>query len=1057
MLAHCAGPRCRKGARVRDVVVGFPGGCQGRMMSFDDQLRACRERAAAVCAGLPAPYPAFTLFFSVSDGQRRAHVVHASGADFAQAWAEGAGRIGQWVGRQRIASPWLRVDWVEGASAMGWTQFKAYLSGVKRNYFRFGLAFDAGFATAFTEQELNANAMLYGGAAVAEATVNVHNFGIYAQTRFGRGPDLDPPPAQPVYLLSMSGVFCQGDGVVHRLAGTGLDAGRRQMPALTHQAVLEIVRDGASFLGRQVQDDGCFVYGYFPCFDRRIPTYNTLRHASSTYAMAEAWELTRDPALKAAIERSLDHLATELIRGYTLPDGREAAYLVDVGDEIKLGGNAVCLLAFVKYCEVMATGRWLPLLEKLAVGIAAMQDPATGRFDHVLHAGDLSVKQASRIIYYDGEAAFGLMRLYGLTRDARWLEVVERAFDHFIARQHWQAHDHWLSYCVNELTRWRPLEKYFRFGIQNVAGYLDFVLDRKTTFPTLLELMLAAQQMLQRLEGMPALRHLLDELDVEKFYRALDYRAHYLLNGVFWPEMAMYFRRPSSIVGSFFIRHHSFRVRIDDVEHYLSGFVAYHRYLLERPPVHAAATAAAAPRPEDTAWTADELARATGGDWVVVPEDGWRASGVAQRSFLRKGRVVFDQQRRQPAPARVSAAMALNGALQPAAAVLCTDPEPHRGLGAPVLRVPNVRQAVLDLGVLARARFAGRAVGVMGPAKDTVTAMLAHTLGAWGEVGLPEGNVSLPPGIAWNMTCMPRQAAYWVFEMAAARMPAAAELVRPSLIIATGVSTALLRQRGTVELAARKAGQAFLGMAAGDGVVLHRDSRDFPVLAEAARARALALVSYGEHPEADLRLLSFSHGVAEATAFGAPLTLRLDAPGAQMGLCALAVLAALSALKLPLAAGSEALSRFEPPSERGALHTVPIGDGSFRLIDETHDANPASMRAALELLSHAPCKPAQRVAILGDMQQLGPDAQRHHLELEPSLLASQPDRVLLCGPLMEALHARIRTQVDARWFADVAALSAVLGGLLRPGDWVLAKSSAGVGLSRLARALRTLP
>src|SRR5690606_13165506 len=133
-------------------------------------------------------------------------------------------------------------------------------------------------------------------------------------------------------------------------------------------------------------------------------------------------------------------------------------------------------------------------------------------------------------------------------------------------------------------------------------------------------------------------------------------------------------------------------------------------------------------------------------------------------SFLRKGRVVFDQQRRQPA--RVSAAMALNGALQPAAAVLCTDPEPHRGLGVPVLRVPNVRQAVLDLGVLARARFAGRAIGVMGPAKDTVTAMLAHALGAWGEVGLPEGNVSLPPGIAWNMTCMPRQAAYWLFEMA---------------------------------------------------------------------------------------------------------------------------------------------------------------------------------------------------------------------------------------------------------------------------------------------------
>jgi len=1023
------------------------------MMTFGDQLRACHDRLVPVCAALPAPYPAFTLFFSVSDGERRAHVVHASGATFEDAWRDGAQAAAQWVGSRGVASPWLRVDWVEGVSAIGWAQLKTQLRSVKRNYFRLGLAFDPGFEIAFTEQELNANAMLYGGAGIEHAIVNQRNFDVYARTRFERELALDTLPAEhTVFLLSISGFFCQNDGVVHRLGGPGLDAGRRQLPALTPKPVLDLVHSGASFLARQVGDDGRFVYGYFPCFDRRIPTYNTLRHASSVYAMVEAWELTRDAALKAAIDRALAHLTQELIRPYTLPDGREVAFLVDTGDEIKLGGNAVCLLALVKYCEAMETGRWRPLLEKLALGIEWLQDPATGRFNHVLNAADLSLKQASRVIYYDGEAAFGLMRLYGLTRDPRWLAIVEKAFDHFIASQHWQAHDHWLSYCVNELTRWRPLEKYFRFGIRNVAGYLDFVLDRKTTFPTLLELMLAAQQMLQRLEAMPAMRHLLSELDVEKFYRALDHRAHYLLNGFFWPEMAMYFRKPSTIVGAFFIRHHSFRVRIDDVEHYLSGLVAYHRHLLERrvaPPA-----LPAAPKDAEAPWAAREMASLTGGEWVVAPEAGWRATGITQRAFLRKGRVLAANPSRQP---RTPAA-ALNGALQPPAAVLCSDPEPHLDKGVPVLKVANVRQAILELGTHARESFGGKVFGVMGGRpKATVSAMLARALGCWGEVGRPEGNINLPPGIAWNMTCMPRHAPYWVLEMAAGCMPAPAFLVRPDLVIVTDVSTSLLRHKGTAEAAARKESSVFLGMAPGGIAVIQRDMREFRLFADAAAAQKLQIVTYGEHEDADARLLAFDQGELQASVLGEPVRFRIDAPGRHIGMSALGVLAALAVWRMPLAAAAESLARFEPIGERAVLYTVPIGDGSFRLIDETHDANPTSMRAALELLSEAPCEPARRVAILGDMQELGPDAERHHLALETELLAAQPDRVLLCGPMMKSLHARVQAKAHAHWFADVADLSTALGGFLKPGDWVLAKSSAGVGLSRLARVLKALP
>ena len=1028
-------------------------------MSFSDQLHACHERLVSVCAALPAPYPAFTLFFSVSDGSQRAHVVHARADDFETAWREGADLVERWVRERGIVSPWLRIDWVEGASPMDWTQFKTQLTAVKRNYFRLGLAFDQDFGFAFTEQELNANAMLCGDSTIAHSVVNVRNFDVYAQARFERTLPLEESSERTVYLLATVGVFCQPDGVVHKLVGTGLDAGRRQLPALNPQAVLELVRSGSSYLARQMQSDGLFVYGYFPCFDRRIPTYDAMRHAGTVHAMLEAWELTRDDTLRAAIDRAIDHLTDALIRDYTLPDGREVAYLVDTGGEIRLGGNAACVRMFVRYCELMETRHWLPLLEKLALGIVALQDPASGRFDHVLHAADLSLKQASRVIFYDGEAAFGLMRLYGLTRDPRWLAAVEKAFDHFIASQHWQSHDHWLSGCVNELTQWSPQERYFRFGLQNVAGYLDFVLDRKTTFPTLLSLMLAAQQMLQRLESMPAMRHLLDELDTEKFYRALDYRAHYLLNGFFWPEMAMYFRRPSTVVGAFFVRHHSFRVRIDDVEQYVTGFAAYHRYLLDRrsQPGGAGPGGGGGVRDDGAVWTASEMARVTGGEWVVKPEDGWRATGVTQRTFMRKGRVVFEHQAR---PSKTPlAAVTLKGVLQPAAAVLCTDPKPHLDKRVPVLKVANVLQAVLELGDHARTEFTGRVCGVLGSGagSSTVAAMLAGALTVWGEVAQPEGNISLPSGIAWNLTCMPRHAAYWVLEMGTSHMPASAQLMRPSLIVVTGLSAASQKHRGPSEAAARLDCRMFQAMAAGDRVVLNRDMPEFATFAEAAMAHQLQIVTYGEHKDADVRLLAFDHGEVQAEVAGEPFQLRLNAPGRHMGASAVAALAALQALRLPLAAAVEPFAHFEPPGGRGALHTIHIGGGSFKLIDETYDANPSSMRAALELLSQAPCEPARRVAILGDMQELGPAAQRHHLDLEAELLASQPDRVLLCGPLMRALHTRIRTKVRSHWFVDVSDLSTALGGLLQPGDWVLAKSSAGVGLSRLARVLKALP
>ncbi|MDN7132932.1 hypothetical protein JNO04_11300 [Halomonas sp. MC140] len=526
------------------------------------------------------------IFFSFTSALERATVVQFKGNGIDEVWK----KLSAWQQKKFKKSPqvrWLRIDWVTEKRTLSWADCLAEIQNVKRNYFRYGISVDTSFRYAFLEQELNANAMLYLGATQPKAALNKKNFLSYGLKRYGKHFSLSPDSDSKALLFTTQAIFVQPDKphvLLHGYSGgvEGRNTGRRIIEKLDSAQVTSLIEQSSQFLAEQLDAKGRFIYGMHPCFDREIKTYNTLRHASTTYAMLEAWEVTENTELKSAINRSITYLVEELIRVYTLPNGNKLAYLQDANNEIKLGGNSVCLLALVKYTELTKDQQHLSLMEQLAGGIQRMQNKETGQLYHVLNADDLSIKEEFRIIYYDGEAAFGLMRLYGLTKDERWLQTVEKSFEYFIDKEHWKIHDHWLSYCVNELTLYRPEERYYQFGLKNVSGHLSFVMNRITTFPTLLELMMAAHKMITRLQQSEQHRHLLTQLDTDKFYKALEARAHYLLNGFFWPEMAMYFQNPQRILGSFFIRHHSFRVRIDDVEHYLSGYVAYLLHYLSK-------------------------------------------------------------------------------------------------------------------------------------------------------------------------------------------------------------------------------------------------------------------------------------------------------------------------------------------------------------------------------------------------------------------------------------------------------------------------------------------
>lgn len=510
----------------------------------------------------------------------------------------------------KFAKPlvWLRLEWLNQITPMTWLGFQKDLKRFKRNYYRSGIAF-TGVREPWlllTEMELNANACLYAGNTVTHAKVNVNNLNTYLRARHGSSQLPDFSDELPLISFNTSGVFIDVESdEYHNLETKSRNKGHRILPALSAETTQPIIEMSTNYLSKQVQPSGQYIYGHFPCFGRTIDTYNSLRHASSTYALIEGYEACRNfdsnagngtdaettalvtasasPAkltlsqMQSDIDKAMGYLTHQLIQTYD-----DKAYVVDTGGEIKLGANAVAILALVKYLQVFTdtpkAKEYHALAEKLALGIIAMQQE-DGSFVHVLHSKDLTLKAKHRIIYYDGEAAFAMMRLYGLTKDERWIDCVTRAFDYFIAAKHDQAHDHWLSYCSNELIIYKPEKKYFQFAVDNVKGYTNFIKSRITTFPTLLELSMAFHNMLLKLDEHPEFQDVLNGFDVQEFYEALHARANHLLNGFFFPEMAMFYKLPQTILHGFFIRHHSFRVRIDDVEHYLSGLIAYQKML----------------------------------------------------------------------------------------------------------------------------------------------------------------------------------------------------------------------------------------------------------------------------------------------------------------------------------------------------------------------------------------------------------------------------------------------------------------------------------------------
>ena len=382
---------------------------------------------------------------------------------------------------------------------------------------------------------------------------------------------------------------------------------------------------------------------------------------------------------------------------------------------------------------------------------------------------------------------------------------------------------------------------------------------------------------------------------------------------------------------------------------------------------------------------------------------------------------------------------------------------------ARLLVVDDVLAALVDLALASRARLGAQVIAVTGSVGKTSTKeALLHVLSAQGKTHASPASFNNHWGVPLSLARCPSDARFAVFEIGmnhAGEIEPLAKMVRPHVAIITTVEPVHLEFFSGVEAIADAKAEIFEGVEPDGAVVLNRDNSQFARLCRRARELGISrIVSFGENRRAEARLLDISlHATCSAVhaeILGHEVTYKLGMPGRHMAMNSLAVLAASSLAGVDLALASLSLSQLVPAAGRGVRHTLVVGGGEITLIDETYNANPASMAAALSVLSRAKVGPqGRRVAVLGDMLELGPMGAELHGGLNDAIKANHIDLVYCCGPLMRNLWDALSPGKRGGYADSAANLEAQVVAAVRPGDAVMIKGSFGSKMKTIVVSL----
>jgi UDP-N-acetylmuramoyl-tripeptide--D-alanyl-D-alanine ligase len=468
-----------------------------------------------------------------------------------------------------------------------------------------------------------------------------------------------------------------------------------------------------------------------------------------------------------------------------------------------------------------------------------------------------------------------------------------------------------------------------------------------------------------------------------------------------------------------------------------------------------------------TLWTAQQAAEATGGTSTT----DWSAAGVS-----------IDTRSLQPGDLFVALKAARDGhdfvaqALeQGAAAALVSHVPDGVRPDAPLLIVPDVLQALVALGQAARARTTAKVVAITGSVGKTSTKeMVRAMLAGQGKVHAAEASYNNHWGVPLTLARMPQDSDFAVIEIGMnhpGEIAPLARMARPDVALITTIAAAHLEAFENIDGIAHEKAAIMDGLGAGGIAVLNADVDQIPILRQKAVNVGAQVVEFGTKASdyhLDDVILSNETTVVKATALGAPVLFRIQTAGRHFAMNGLGALAAAQALRADLAMSVQGLGRWHPYKGRGAREKIVLDpvetDQMLDLLDDSYNANPTSLAAALEVLAVAQVHNGlgrvargRRIAFLGDMKELGPNEAQLHRDIAALPALSQIDRVHCIGPLMKHLYEALPDHQRGVWVETSQAL--LEDGLRRhldSGDVVLAKGSLSMKLGLIVDAIRKM-
>lgn len=503
------------------------------------------------------------VFVSVTDGSHTADLFTGEGEDVLTAFTVAMSKAESYISDTDTDPLWVKVDCLNSCNIQTRAVFEEEIRSSREFFFKKGVSFDTGFETALLEAQLNCCGLIN----YKTGTLDDDKIRDFLNSRVG----LESIPDNVISFTTV-GYICDENKKLYKLYPDEENYGRRIVSELTKDDIKQVIETSSVYLANAVQDNGKFDYGVNPVNDFHFVTYNILRHSGTIWSLIMQYDTTKDEKLIPKIESTIEYLM-----GSIEYSDSDHAYLVErKADEIKLGGNAIAIVTLSTYASVFESNKYDSLITALANSILDMQEE-DGSYYHVLSFPGFERKERDRIVYYDGEATFALARAYSITKDKRYLNAAEKALDYFIANDYTRFCDHWIAYAVNEVTIYDPKERYLNFGLKNANDNLSKIFNQDTTFHTFLELLMAAFSLYERIKEKNIYASYMQRFNFEAFIRTIYRRAHYMLGGYLYPEIAMYMKVPSSVVYTFCVRHDSYRIRIDDVQHYIGGYYNFYK------------------------------------------------------------------------------------------------------------------------------------------------------------------------------------------------------------------------------------------------------------------------------------------------------------------------------------------------------------------------------------------------------------------------------------------------------------------------------------------------